>query len=139
MNTTLKEIKEETMRQVRRGVFETNSSSTHSITMCAKSDYERWKKGELFLNERGNWGSYSPYKTKKFVTREEAIDIVTNNRYRPDEPLESLDEDDFLEALRERDIYTYDDYGTDFEWFDASYTTPSGEEVIAFGYYGYDG
>ena len=27
-------------RQIRRGVFETNSSSTHSLTMCLKSDYE---------------------------------------------------------------------------------------------------
>lgn len=107
--------------------------------MCAKSDYDRWEKGELFLNDGNGFGSCSPYKTKKFVTREEAIDILTNSRYRPDVPLESLDEDDFLEALRERDIYTYDNYGTDLEWFDASYTTPSGEEVIAFGYYGCDG
>lgn len=127
------------MRQIRQNVFETNSSSTHSITMCAKSDYDRWKKGKLFLNDGSSWFSYSPYKTKTFVTREEAIDIVTNNRYRPDEPLESLDEDDFLEVLRERNIYTYDDYGADFEYFEDSYTTPSGEEVVAFGYYGYDG
>ena len=35
-------------RQIRRGVFETNSSSTHSITMCMKSDYDRWSNGEGF-------------------------------------------------------------------------------------------
>ena len=28
-------------RQVRRGVFETNSSSVHSITMCMKSDFDK--------------------------------------------------------------------------------------------------
>lgn len=36
-------------RQVRRGVFETNSSSTHSLTMCMKSDYNRWNNGEGFF------------------------------------------------------------------------------------------
>lgn len=36
------------MEQIRRNVFETNSSSTHSITMCPKEEFEKWKKGELF-------------------------------------------------------------------------------------------
>ena len=34
-------------RQIRRGVFETNSSSVHSLTMCTGSDYDKWKNGEL--------------------------------------------------------------------------------------------
>ena len=29
-------------RQVRCGVFETNSSSVHSLCMCMESDYEKW-------------------------------------------------------------------------------------------------
>ena len=28
-------------KQIRRGVFETNSSSVHSLTMCMESDYDR--------------------------------------------------------------------------------------------------
>lgn len=32
---------------VRRGVFETNSSSTHSLSVCSKSDWDKWKAGEL--------------------------------------------------------------------------------------------
>ena len=35
------------MRQIRRNVFETNSSSTHSITMCMKSEFDKWVAGEL--------------------------------------------------------------------------------------------
>lgn len=27
-------------RQIRRGVYETNSSSTHSLTMCSKEEFE---------------------------------------------------------------------------------------------------
>ena len=29
-------------RQIRRGVFETNSSSTHSLTMCSEEEFEAW-------------------------------------------------------------------------------------------------
>lgn len=37
--------------QIRRGVFETNSSSVHSITMCTGSDFDRWTDGELLFWE----------------------------------------------------------------------------------------
>lgn len=36
-------------RQIRRGVFETNSSSVHSITMCSDSEFDRWENGELLF------------------------------------------------------------------------------------------
>lgn len=35
--------------QIRRGVFETNSSSVHSLTMCMKSDYDKWASEDIFL------------------------------------------------------------------------------------------
>ena len=35
------------MIQVRTGVFETNSSSTHSLTICLLSDFKKWKNGEV--------------------------------------------------------------------------------------------
>lgn len=41
-------------RQVRRGVFETNSSSTHSLTMCSEEEFESWKRGEVLFQEYGN-------------------------------------------------------------------------------------
>lgn len=28
---------------IRRGIFETNSSSVHSITMCSDDEYNKWK------------------------------------------------------------------------------------------------
>lgn len=33
------------MKQIRVGVFETNSSSTHSITVCTKEEYEKLESG----------------------------------------------------------------------------------------------
>lgn len=99
-------------RQVRRGVFETNSSSVHSITMCTKSEYDKWKNGELVWNR---W-------------EDELVPITP-------EIQTSLDED-------EREYYTYDQFGDCdyiyYETFEKSYKTPGGEEVVAFGYYGND-
>lgn len=40
MKFTRKEIKI-MKRQIRRGVFETNSSSVHSLTMCMESDFNK--------------------------------------------------------------------------------------------------
>lgn len=48
--------------KVRRGVFETNSSSVHSLAMCTDDDYYKWKRGEILYDK---WES-------KLVTLEEA-------------------------------------------------------------------
>lgn len=36
--------------QVRQSVFETNSSSTHSLSTFNKNDWERFKKGEMVIS-----------------------------------------------------------------------------------------
>lgn len=62
------------MRTIRTGVFETNSSSTHSITMCTANEYEKWRKGELY---------YCDY-NEEFVTKEER-DIILKEMILDDE------------------------------------------------------
>jgi len=119
------------MRTIRRGVFETNSSSTHSITMCSKEDYDKWEKGEVFLDR--NWRA-----EKKFISREEAIQKLKDSEYYKD--LDYNNEDEVNEALREEDLYTSENYfDGDLESFESTYTTKSGETIVAFGKYGYDG
>ena len=101
------------MRQIRRNVFETNSSSTHSITMCMKSEFDKWVKGELVWSR---WG-------------DKLVPITP-------EVKASMDEDD-------RDYLTYDQFNDwdylEYETFKETYTTPNGEKIVSFGYYGYDG
>ena len=129
------------MLSIRAGTFETNSSSTHSIVMCMGDDFERFKAGELFLNEC--WGSTSQFLDKEFVTKEEAIDIIVNSRYydcsKNSGSIASMDKENFEELCKEFEIYSYESYGSWFEQFSDSFTTPSGERVVAFGYYGWDG
>lgn len=40
-------------RQIRFGVFETNSSSVHSLTIVSKEEFERFKNDELRMTWRG--------------------------------------------------------------------------------------
>lgn len=99
-------------RQIRRGVFETNSSSVHSLTMCMESDFNKWVAGELVWSR---WG-------------DELVPIT-------DEIKKSMEED-------EREYLTYKQFNDydyiDYETFEDSYTTPNGETVKSFGYYGND-
>ena len=99
-------------RQIRRGVFETNSSSVHSLTMCMESDFNKWVAGELV------WSRW----------RDELLPIT-------DEIKKSMEED-------EREYLTYEQFNDydyiDYETFEDSYTTPNGETVKSFGYYGHD-
>lgn len=39
------------MISIREGTFETNSSSTHSLTICSSDEYKAWEKGETVFSE----------------------------------------------------------------------------------------
>ena len=36
--------------KIRRNVFETNSSSVHSLTFCTDSEFEQWRCGKLIFD-----------------------------------------------------------------------------------------
>ena len=118
------------MIQIRSGVFETNSSSTHSLTMCTKEEYQSWKKGETYLSQ---------WLTKEdFVPREQAIEAI-NKKY-PNSITDDMSNEDVEEELRDNEFYSYDSYWSEYlEGFEDEYTTKSGEVIVAFGQYGYDG
>lgn len=122
-------------RRIRRGVFETNSSSTHSLTMMMKSDYKRWQTEELYLYDGSGWGweSNQPVLSHLY-TRDEAVRFAKYSRYYKDK--EVIDN----EALRDMGFISWDDEGNEYlESFYKEFTTPSGETIVAFGEYGYDG
>lgn len=35
---------------IRRGLFETNSSSVHSIVMCNSDEYNKWRNGDVYYD-----------------------------------------------------------------------------------------
>jgi hypothetical protein len=136
MTTTTKE--ENFMKkQIRRGVFETNSSSTHSLTMMMKDDYKRWENENLYLFNGYTYGwDFNKPVNNALYTREEAIEFVKNSRYYDTSSNDEIDD----VYLREFDFISFDDEGSEYlEGFYEEFTTPSGETIVAFGEYGYDG
>lgn len=129
-------------RQIRKNVFETNSSSTHTLTMCLKSDYDKWENGEVLLY--GGWGYSYPKEhkpvTNHFYPKEEVIAFEKACGNLSECDTVDWEDEKFIEYLKDCEWYTYESYDVDnFEYFEDTYTTPSGETVVAFGQYGYDG
>ena len=128
------------MIQIRQGVFETNSSSTHSITIASESDFDKWKNGDVYLNE-GWWsGSNNPNEDKTFLTKDEAINLLEYyGYYKGNENLSDMSDAEINDVFRNREIYTFENYWSDYlENYEERYTTEHGDVVVAFGQYGYD-
>lgn len=100
------------MLQIRHGVFETNSSSTHSITLCKKSEYDAWKRGEVYLNNNTWWPKDLENGDKKFLTKEEAMKLITDSGYHENTDLYSLDDEEISEVFYDDDIYDTEMYGS---------------------------
>lgn len=96
-------------RQIRSGVFETNSSMTHALTICTEEEFEKWKNGEILY---GRWEH--DFKTPKEVN--------------------------ILNEWEQEEYVSLEDYSDDcdFEHYEEHFITPSGDNMVAFGYYGHD-
>lgn len=118
------------MKSIRIGVFETNSSSTHSLTICSKAEFEAWQNGDVLFS----------IDSEKFMTMEEIKEEwekdTENRKQKGCSYSETLEE--YMEKQR---IVTADNYDDEVyqETFEQHYKTASGDEIVAFGYYGYDG
>lgn len=147
--------------QVRQGVFETNSSSTHTLTICSKDDFDKWEHGEVFWLDN-DWGKLQT--NKNFITPEELEELTEKYNEEEqkridagDEYAKVLDIDKVLNERRDYDswndsywdtersnleAYTMDDWyarNGDLETYERGFTSPSGDEMVAFGAFGYDG
>lgn len=101
-------------RQVRFNVFETNSSSTHSLVLCTDDDYVKWANGEMFFDDYLNV-------------------LVSIEEINKDEKLKSQLEN----QENDKRFYTRDEFFNEYyeETYHDSIVTQN-EIVHAFGYYG---
>ncbi|MGN0967028.1 MAG: DUF3835 domain-containing protein [Candidatus Coprovivens sp.] len=128
------------MKTIRQGCFETNSSSTHSITLCMENEFEKWKNGELYWNR---WD-------EKLVPKEEVEKEFAKMReeFIAKHPSFDANDEEWQEELEEyinedgKTYYSYEDFNDydymEYETYEDSLKTPNGETVVAFGYYGND-
>ena len=138
-------------RQIRFGVFETNSSSTHSLQICTKDEFNRWVDGELLLDSyNDNFVTADSIKTLTEDEKKNVKEWYDKRRQKYWKSWDELTEEEHEELYQEEldsklsDSYRYKThndymYYGDLETFTQSYTSPSGDELVAFGYYGYDG
>lgn len=119
------------MIQVRNNVFETNSSSVHSICLCSKDVYERWAESRSEIKEDSYlWDTYSE-------------NLVPISEILSDIPMTFKEAKEINFSCLPNHYYTtegFDNYTNDY-WYEAYYTeaiSPSGDEMVAFGYFGHD-
>lgn len=144
------------MIKIRYGVFETNSSSVHSLIMCSDEEYKAFERHQLYYN---CWEHY-------FMTREEVREKIVElykrdkrwfeeawNEFLAEKDIEETQasieafdvlplnqQESFINIACEGEIKTLDDILEDeyLESFNETYVTKSGEIVHAFGNYGSD-
>ena len=121
------------MINIRSNVFETNSSSTHSITMCMEDTFLKWKNGELLFNRY----------THEFLSVDDVLASITKEYSETSaNALAAMraDEKEFFYNLMDYDWYSYKNWREEvyYEHFTDTYKTSSGDTVYAFGYYGSD-
>lgn len=110
--------------QIRRGVFETNSSTVHSMTMCRSDEWNDWLNGKTM---------YMPDK-QKFLPTKEAEDYNCQLAEK-----EGTDFSDPYSVYWGCFYLSYENY-VEFFCDNYNYDTFKGEKdgIVAFGYYGYD-
>lgn len=113
------------MLNIRCGLFETNSSSVHSITVLTANEYARWKNGTCVIQ------SYS----SNVISKESAISRALINTF-------YMNDKDIEQELANRGYYTYDTFhdiiGDRYETSETK-VTKDGQELVIVSYSGYDG
>lgn len=113
--------------QIRQSVFETNSSSTHSVSVCYKKDWEDFKTGKKWLCPENF----------EFLDKDKAI--LENKKMLNNFIKNGGDEEEFISDNWFEIFLSYDDYyeymPSEYYSFDDETTLSDGKKVISFGYY----
>ena len=137
------------MYSIRRNVFETNSSSTHSLIICSDKTYNDWKNMKVVYDNDNDEFVEAKQPTEIDFHKAEAMYMENKSDYMkdwkdltPQMQLAYLKEN----VMEEYDPYqyrTYEDYKNEMdsmeESFERTYETEHGDVVHILGYMGYDG
>lgn len=137
------------MKQIRRNVFETNSSSTHSLIICSDKMYNDWKNMKVVYDGYDDEFVEAKQPTEQDFHKAEAMYTENKSDYMkdwkdltPESQLAYLKEN----VMEEYDPYqykTYEDYRDLMDKmetsFERAWKTEHGDIVHILGYMGYDG
>ena len=127
------------MIKIRYGVFETNSSSIHTLSIAQNDEIDKLKREELLVNLGWNRKDY-------LITYENALHelIDTLQEYGHNDEIEIInsgDKEEIYRLMYEYDIaerfdrYLEEEY---LEPYEEEFITKSGDIVLVFGRYGHD-
>jgi len=137
------------MYQIRNGVFETNSSSTHSLCICTEDEFADFKCNKAVWNTNDNKITPTNKITRNYLKRAEEYYKKQQTPFMKD--WDSLSAESQLEFIVSQFDQSYagdwlfegttfyKNWGTELEKFEKHFTTPSGDKMVAFGEFGYDG
>ncbi len=127
------------MIKIRYDVFETNSSSTHSLCVAQNEEIDKLKNDELLVNLMWDRPSY-------LITYEDAlnelIDVIHKYGHKDEiEIINSGDKEEIYRLMYEYDIAERFDSYIEPEYlepYEEEFTTKNGDRVLIFGRYGHD-
>lgn len=131
---------------IRKGTFETNSSSSHSLVFCTEEEYKKLKEEKLFFKDRWDDEFITEEEYNKLL--EEALkNAVEENNVSIDEAKQQIEED-YGGSVREYLKYEMDWDTDEFpatleEWigeyeYDEYHTEHKGEKIYALCAHGYE-
>lgn len=130
----------------RTGVFETNSSSVHTLVICTEDDFDDFKNGKKAYTWKDDLVDAVEIDENEVEKKaEEIYNSVRKSFWKDWNGLDISDKKDYLKEAREYfndgDYKTYKEFFdySDFETFERHFVSPSGDRMVAFGNYGYDG
>jgi hypothetical protein len=103
------------MINIRYNLFETNSSSVHTLVLCSEEDYDQFKNGQKLFD----------FFSDSLITMDEAIEHLKYSL--GEEYIEELlleeDKAEFLEILENEDMLLYEDYFDRIEDYNNFYSS----------------
>ena len=144
------------MRQIRRGTFETNSSSTHSITFCSLDSWEKWINGTtLFDDNTRKFLEFSELTADDYIEAEKSYNNNKRKYYKDWSELTDSEREEYIykyvASLRKQEkSLSFEENGLTYQEFmqDCSsdglqtetsyYTSPSGDKLVITCAYGYN-
>lgn len=145
------------MKQIRKNVFETNSSSTHTLAICTEDEYKDWKYGKLLFNK---WNE-TFVKNSINITKqdrkeaEERYTIYKGKYYKDWSELTEAEREEYTynyiaQQRRQEKSFSFEEDGLTYQEFmqncnndgleteTSHYTSPSGDKLVITCAYGYN-
>ena len=145
------------MKQIRCNVFETNSSSTHTLAICTEDEYKDWQDGKLLFNKWNETFVKNSINITK-QDRKEAEERYTTYKgkyYKDWSELTDSEREEYTynyiaQQRRQEKSFSFEEDGLTYQEFmqncnndgleteTSHYTSPSGDKLVITCAYGYN-